>query len=236
MQYNSNSDNQDIVSLIGDITGIDTVNELKQITRSANEANKKIWTWIFQSYGSWQYDDSNNSDLPIATAALVANQQKYTLPTEALTVKAVEWKNSGGTWQKLNAIPIERINQWLSENEWNDTPAEPRNYSLVNGIFKLYPASDTARSEALRIQFDRGSTSFASTSTTQTPGFVSEFHEAVAVGAGYFIARNKKLPNKNDLLQDWIDIEKRIKNFYIAKWEEEFPPRFHTMDTLRQYM
>jgi len=236
MQYNSQSDDQDIVSLVGDMTGIDTTNELKQITRSVNEANKKIWTWIFQSYGAWQYDDSNNSDLPVATSALEANQQKYTIPPGSYTVRALEWKNSGGVWGKLYPIPIERINQWVSENEWQSTPAEPRFYSTLNGIVKLYPASDTARSDALRIQFDRGSVSFISTDTTKTPGFIGEFHEAVAVGASYFIARNKKLPNKNDLLADWVDIERRIKDFYIKKWDEEQPARFETMDTLRQYI
>lgn len=236
MQYNSDSDSQDIVSSVGDMTGINTTVELKQITRACNEANRKIWTWIFQSYGGWQYDDSNNSDLPVATTGLVADQQKYTLPSAALTVKNLEYKNSGGDWSKLIPVPIERLNQFRSEKEWNDTPAEPQYYSLVNGIIKLYPASDTTRAEALRIQFDRGSTAFASTDTTKTPGFASEFHDAVAVGASYFIARNKKLGQTQALLNDWIDYEQRIKDFYIRKWEEEFPPKFQVVDPLRQWM
>lgn len=236
MQYNGNADNQDIVSVVGDMTGIDTTNELKQITRACNQANKQIWTWIFQSYGGWQYDDANNGDLPVATAAVVADQQKYTLPSEALTVKSIEYKNEGGTWNKLTSIPMDRLSQFTSEREWNDTASEPQFYSLVDGILKLYPASDTARSEALRIRFDRGSTSFASTATTATPGFASEFHEAVAVGGAYFISRNKNLTQTMSLRDTWLDYEMRIKEFYIRKWEEQFPPRFETSDTLRQYI
>lgn len=236
MQYNSDSDNQDIVSLIGDMTGLNTTVEIKQITRACNESNKKIWSWIFLSYGGWQYDDSNNGDLPVALATLEADQQKYTLPSSALTVRGLEYKNANGDWVKLYPVPIERLNQFTSENEWNDTPAEPRWYSLLNGIIKIYPASDTQRADGLRIQFDRGSVSFASTDTTKTPGFASEFHEAVAVGGAYYIARNKRLPNWELIRADWEDYERRIKDFYTKRWNQQFPPRFETSDTLRQYM
>lgn len=236
MQYNSDSDSQDIVSAIGDATGLNTTVDIKQITRAANQANKQIWSWIFSSYGGWQYDDSNNGDLPVALATLEADQQKYTLPSTALAVRGLEYKNAGGDWVKLHPVPIERLNQFVSENEWNDTPSEPQWYSLLNGIIKLYPASDTKRTEGLRIQFDRGATTFASTDTTKTPGFATEFHEAVAVGASYIIARNKSLPNLQLLQADWIDYERRIKEFYVQRWDEQFPPKFETGDTLKQYI
>lgn len=236
LQFNSNADGQDIVSLVGDMTGINTSGEIKQITRACNEANKKIWTWTFESFGGWQYDDGNHTDLPVATADLVANQIKYTLPSEALTVKNVEYKNSGGDWFKLKSLPISVINSKTSEKEWQDEPSEPTYYSLLNGIVKLYPASSEARSGALRIQFDRGSVAFASTDTTNAPGFASEFHEAVAVGASYYIAANKNQPQVTQLFQRWQDYERRIKSFYIQRYQEEFPPRFRQHDVLAEYM
>ena len=236
MQYNNDSDSQDIVSLVGDMTGIDTVNELKQITRATNEANKRIWTWIFQSYGAWQYDDSNNSNMPIATTALVADQQQYTLPSEALTIKSVEYKNTNGDWTKLKPVVVERLNDYTSEKEYEDTSAEPSQYTVIGNVIKLYPASDTSRASALRVQFDRGATSFVSTDRSKTPGFISEFHEAVAVGGAFYIASNKSLPQLPLLRERWIDFEERIKDFSITKWEEEFPPRFETRDTIRQYI
>lgn len=236
MQYNSDSDSQDIVSLIGDMTGIDTTNELKQITRASNEANKKIWTWIFQSYGGWQYDDSNNIDMPSATTALVADQKLYTLPAEAITVRSLEYKNAGGVWTKLTSLPVDRLSQKTSDEEFQKISAEPRYYGLVGEVIKLYPASSESRATALRIRFDRGSVVFDSTDTLKVPGFASEFHEAVAVGAAYYISRNKKLEQTSELKDNWIDYENRIKDFYISRWEEEFPPRFETMDTLRQYI
>lgn len=236
MQFNSHSDSQDIVSLVNDMTGISKTAEIKQITRACNEANKKIWSWIFESYGGWQYDDSNNSDLPIATANLVADQKNYTLPTEALTVKAVEYKNANGDWHKLDSVPTSLINQHTSENEWHDESGEPRWYALLGRVIELYPASSASRDSALRIQFDRGSTTFLSTDISKSPGFVSEFHEAVAVGASYFIARNKSLRQVNDLKDNWIDYENRIKSFYTKKWQEEFPPKFRVNDLVTEFM
>lgn len=234
--FNSNADSQDIVSLVGDMTGISTTNELKQITRACNEANKKVWAWIFDSYGGWQYDDSNNANLPVATANIVANQQKYTLPSEALTVQAVEYMNAGNSWMKLDSLPIALLNQHTSEKEWGDDAGEPRYYSLLNGLLKLYPASNESRTSALRIQFDRGSTTFASTDTTKTPGFASEFHEAVAVGGSYYIARNKKLPQVAELKDSWMDYEMRIKDYYKRRWQEEFPPKMRVNDLVTEYM
>lgn len=236
MQYNSNSDSQDIVSLIGDMTGIDTTVEIKQITRAANEANKKIWSWIFQSYGGWQYDDSNYSNLPIATTTITADQAKYILPSEALSVKAVEYKNVGGDWVKMIPVSLPEINQFYAENEWNNESSEPVYYATVSDMIKLYPKPDTTRADALRVQFDRGSVSFASTDIEQDPGFASEFHGAVAVGASYFIGINKTLPNWELIRSEWLDAEQRIKDYYIKRWEEKFPPKFITSDTLTQYI
>ena len=236
MQYNSDSDSQDIVSLIGDATGINTTANIKQITRAANRAGKLIWSWIFSSRDGWQYDDSNNSNLPSSTAALVANQQQYTLPSEALTVRSLEYKDEGGTWNKITELSIPEIQQKISEKEWQDTPSEPRYYSLVSGIIKLYPAADFSQSASLRIGFDRGSLSFASTDTTKTPGFASEFHEAIADGASYFIARDKKKANWQLLEKDWMTWEEKIKNFYKERWVDKFPEKIKVGDYTQQLL
>ncbi len=235
MQYNNHADSQDIVSLVNDMTGLSKTAEIKQITRACNEANRKIWAWIFEAYGGWQFDASGNSNLPVATANLVANQQNYTLPTEALTVRAVEYKNENGDWMKIDSRPLDLINQMTSEKEYQDQPAEPRFYALLGRIIKLYPASDTARDSALRVQFDRGATSFLSTDISKTPGFASEFHEAVAVGASYFITTNKNLKQRNAFAQRWQEAEMAIKGFYSKRWHEEFPSKLRVRDLVEEY-
>lgn len=234
MQFNLDSDGQDIVSLVGDATGINTTSDIKQITRAANRANKIIWSWIFESYGGWQHDDSNNANMPTVTAALVSGQQQYTLPSEALTVRAVERKDENGDWHKLEAITVEEISEKYAEAEFEDTAATPRWYSIIANILKLYPAADYAQAGSLRLHLDRGSVSFASTDTTQTPGFVSQFHEAVADGASYYIAKDKGLSNVQLLQDNWAQWENKIKLFYNKRFYDEFPHQLKKGDYSRE--
>ena len=233
MQFNNNADNQDIVSLVGDATGINTTVHIQEVTRACNRANKMIWSWIFQSYGGWQYDDANQTDSPFATTALVQSQAKYKIPTAALTINSVEVKNENGDWEKLFPRPIKAISQYQSEEEFQDQDGQPRYYALFGEEIKLYPAPDYSQANSIRINFDRGSVSFVSTDTEKDPGFVSEFHEAVADGASCYIAINKKLANVQGLREQWFQWEPKIKQFYSERFGEKYPPAFRKGDFTR---
>lgn len=223
MQYNGNSDGQDIVSLVGDQTGLNTVVEIKQITRAANRANKIIWSWIFESYGGWQFHDDNLSKLPFATTTITANKDKYVLPPEAKTIKSIEVQNEAGTWNKLIAVSFAEINKRFSESEFEKGSSMPRYYSPVGEVIKLRPSPNFTKAAALRIQFDQGSVSFNSTDIEKDPGFCSDFHEAVADGASYFIGINKTLCNFNGIKDNWMQWEKKIKSYYAQRFEEKYP-------------
>lgn len=223
MQFNSHSDNQDIVSYVVDATGLNATAHLKQITRATNEALRIIWSWIFDAYGGWQFDDGNQSDLPSATTALVASQQKYTLPSEALTIRKVSVKDESGQWRDLDPITLEQITAGAAEEEYLSTPGSPIQYRLTAGIVKLYPAPNYAEDAALRVRFDRGTVQFASTDTTKKPGFAAEFHGAVPSGASAFIAKNKNHKNTERLERDWLRYEERIKSFYKRRFAELNP-------------
>lgn len=234
MQYSQDTDGQDIVSLVGDATGVNTTAGIKQITRACNRALKIIWSWIFEAYGGWQFDDSNNSDVPTATTALVASQAKYTLPLNAKTVRALEYKDENGTWHRLKAVTQEEINDWGSESEFYDTASQPLYYSVMHRLLKLYPAPNFSQTASLRLQFDRGVVVFASTDIQQQPGFDSEFHEAVADGASYYIAKDKSLQNVQLLQDNWQQWENKIKLFYNKRFYDEFPHEIKTEDYTRQ--
>src|SRR3989344_5051717 len=54
---------------------------LADITRNVNIEYNNISRLIWESQGSWQYDDSNATTLPIAKATMVHGQQDYSLPS-----------------------------------------------------------------------------------------------------------------------------------------------------------
>lgn len=237
MQYNSQSDSQDLVSLVGDLTNTDTTQyPLKAITRAINKWNKSVWAWILEAYGGWLYDDANNTtDFPIATATLTANQVDYGIPATALMIRGVEIKNVGGSWYPLVALTEEQIrDRDIAEAQFYNVPAQPQYYSPYANSIKIYPAANYTQAASIRVSFARGSTSFISTDTTKQPGFVSEFHEILAVGAAYEFTSRKELGNKTDLLTDLQRYEKRIKNWYSMRYQEMFPSRITVRDFTKE--
>ena len=238
MQYNSHATNQDLVTLLNDLTAMDdNVYSLEAKTRDMNTANRIIWTWIHDAYGGWQYDDSNNTaDFPTATAALVADQKDYSIPADAETVRAVEIKNEGGVWNHLQALTEEQIRESQAENEFMDTSSQPLYYTIKGNSINLFPASDYAQAASIRVSYDRETSSFASTDITKTPGFASLFHEAVAYGAGAIFSSYRSIPQMASLQDRWLDYESRIKKFYSSRFQEKFPPRLTVRDSVQEYM
>ena len=188
-------------------------------------------------YGGWIYDDSNNTDFPIATTQIISNQQDYPIPSEALIVNDLEVKDSSGNWYDLKPITSEEIDKLQAEKEFFKTNGLPIYYLLISGSFKLFPTPNYTQAASLRISFDRGATTFTSGDTTKTPGFVSQFHDAVAVGMALEWAREKGL---NDLLQglyaDWRRYELDIKKFYTVRYYEKYPKRIKVLDVVRENM
>lgn len=238
MQYNSHATNQDLVSLLNDLTGMDSnVYPLTAKTRDMNTASKDIWTWIFDAYGGWQYDDANNTaDFPSALTTLTSGQKDYQIPSSALTIRGVEICDSGSTWKRLVPLTEEQIRERWSEKEFDKTSSTPLYYTPNSNSIRLYPASDYTKASGLRVIFDRGSTDFATTDTTKVPGFASQFHEAVAYGAGVFFSTYKQLPQLQALNSKWQDYEKRIKQFYSSRYQQLFPPRVTVNDAVQEFM
>ena len=220
MVFNSNSDGQDIVTHVSDATGLNTTADLKYITRMVNAADREIWAVIFEAYGGWQFDDSNQSDLPTAWADLVASQGKYTIPTDAITVRQVSIKDESGFWHDIDAITTEDIHNISTGAEFYNTAGTPKYYRLVSNVIELYPAPSYSQSQSMRVQFDRGMVGFASDATTATPGYASEFHDASWIGASYMIAAQRTLKNLVPLREQWIAKKQDIQEYYKARYVE----------------
>lgn len=237
MVFNGDTDEQDIVHLLNDLTGMDNgVYTLKAKARDCNTASRVIWSWIHEAYGGWQYDDANNTtDFPTARTSVQANQRDYSLPSELLNVKGIEVKTTGGVWQRLLPVTEEQIRDFMSEVEFMKTASQPMYYTVYSNSVKIYPSTNYTQTDSLRVSYERGATTFASTDTTKTPGFNSQFHDAIAYGAGFFFSRYKTIPQKNDLAMAWMDFEKRIKSYYMQRWAEKFPPRMMVNDVVKEY-
>ena len=240
MIYSGDSDKQDIVSLCDDLVNTNSLTyPLQAKARAANKTLRKIWTFIFDAYGGWQFDDNNNTtNLPIAVATLNPSQQDYDIPPTSLTVRGVEILPQNGTqYQQLTEVTEEYLKQYtLSEGSFMSLPGVPMYYRPIGSSIKLYPPANYTISNGIRLTFDRGSVAFASTDTTKQPGFASEFHECVSVGMALEFARRNALASFSFLQDDMNKFETAIKAYYSKRYQERFPSKISVPDLTNQYL
>jgi len=242
MQYNSNSTSQDIVSLSNLFTKQNNTSfPLTEKTIYANMGNRIILTEIHDAYGGWKYDDKNNTDFPIATTNLVANQVDYALPLDTVQLNGVYFLEEGttNTWTKLVPITLEEINRLEAEPNFNNTPSIPQYYRVLSNSIKIYPAADFSQDSSLMVEYSRDVSTFSTTDTTKTPGFDPIFHEAIAVYIAYqFNAINMiTLPTGSTPKEkEWNDFLARIRRHYSQKFKDMFPARMKVNNSLSGYL
>jgi len=180
----------------GRISG--NTNLLNTFVRRSNMAMDHIASVLRKADGRWQWDDINNSGLPIATTNLIANQQDYAIDSTFLEVTRVEMKKSDGNSVLLQPIDQADIyDQALTE--YFKTPGTPQYYDKIANSFFLYPAPSYNSTAGLKVYFKRAPSYFTSADTTKTPGFNSDFHILVAYWAAYHYAKDNSLSNKDEL-------------------------------------
>lgn len=247
LQFNGDANGLDICTLADNMINTNVNNfPLTQKTVYANMAMREIWGDVFSAYGGWVFDDSNLTDLPIATADLVANQQFYALPITNLShIVALEFQNVGGTWIPLSPITIEKIHDnGYADSEFLKTAAVPMFYRPLATGLRLYPPANFSQSQSLRVHFSRDISTFVPTDTTKVPGFDPLYHEGVSIFIALKYAQAKGLSVaggvmrggwKTGLLADWFDFETRLTKHYSERFKQMFPPRIHVQDATRVY-
>lgn len=208
---------------------------IEEKTLFANEGSRIIWSWIYDAYGGWIQSDSNHTGLPEYTATLEADQQFYALPSRAGSLFRVAFLDAGGVWNDLRPLPLEGIPE--SESEFEETSSShPVYYRPVANGFKIYPASNVERASALRIWVNEDISPFITTDTIKTPGFDSQYHEALPTYMALKHAKINSLASKNDLEVDWLRYEERIKKDYSQRFRQLFPARFKVRDAVQDFI
>lgn len=182
-------------------------------TRNVNRAMDKAVSLIFDSDGIWEWDDSNQTDLPIATTSLVSSQADYSFAVTHLKITRVMVKNSSGKWQIVQPFDITE-DASLTFLQDNNNVGTPMMYDKrANSIF-LSPTPNYASSGGLKIYFQRPSTYFTVADTTKEPGFAAIFHRYLSLCASYDFCAVKGLPKASQFKNDIKEMETAIQKFY----------------------
>lgn len=194
-------------------------------------AEDRVAALIMASDSRWQFDDSNNADLPIATTQLVANQQDYSLATSHLTIDRVEIKDTSGNWKQLTPIDQHDIrNEALGAHL--STPGTPLQYDKLGTSVFLYPVPSYTQAASLKLYFTRGPLKFdfstskftdGTGSITSSPGYNSLFHELIALLASRRYAVANGLSNSEIILKDIMLMEQHLASFYGQRSHDERP-------------
>lgn len=246
LQFQSEANGQDIISDITFLLGANLAANFKinDRVRSVNEWMNTVWTWIFESYGGWQFMDDNTSgvtgnvtsgtnDGPFADQTLTSGTGLYGLPTGTLTVVGVQMKTvSGGPLTPLVPITYEEFLDRGGDGSFPSTGV-PRFYILQGDIIRLLPVPNFTLAASLRVVFDQGMSGFTPSDTTKVPGFAGVFHRILSIGASLDYAMFRGTKNQvSDLTSLRNDYERRIKSFYGKRFKARFPQRMNPGEDL----
>lgn len=192
------------------------------ITRCVNRWYYKAVIEAWKASSDWEFDDTNQSNFPIATTTMVASQADYSIPTNALKILRVEAKDVGGNWHIINPIDETEIDQAL--DEFYKTAGMPMYYRMVRNSIILYPApasTSATLASGLKIYFLREVDEFITTDTTQEPGLAEPFHRILSLGAAYDFAVAKGTDNLLSRADRWRqEIEsllRDLRDYYTGR-------------------
>jgi hypothetical protein len=204
--------------------------DLTDFIRSSNFALDAVVRKIFQTSGRWQFDDANNSNLPIAITDLVAGQDNYTLADEHLRISRLRIKDKQGNWKTLR--PIDRRDE--NDRQLART-GEPEVYDKLGRSVLPLPVPDYNAAGGVEITFDRGSNYFAITDTTKQPGIPSPFHRYISLYDARDYVLANEIPNKLQVIDTEIQRLDADLIQFIAYQDRDEKPSMSVKRTLEFY-
>jgi len=205
--------------LFGDGKTNNTDYSLEDRTRNINLAQDEAVAELFKADPNFIWDDTTNSDFPIAKLNLTANQDHFTVPDASLVVHRFRVKDPNGKWKTLTS----RLRRELSDSELEETGTPSKYYKMDNAFFPV-PIPNYGATLGIEIEFQRGANYFESTDTTVEPGFASIFHSFLSVSAALRYAVANGMSEKiKTLSSEKEKIKMSMREHYENRSPDEKP-------------
>jgi hypothetical protein len=180
------------------------------------------------SDGRWQWDDENNTDLPIATTALVSGQQDYTIAVSHLQIERVEVQSTNSAWTKLVAIDQADVYNQALENfpiigSGSSQTGAPQYYDMIGNSIFLYPSPNYSQAASLKLWFKRGPSYFTTADTTKSPGFNTLYHELIPLWIAYNFAIANGKANATIIYNQILSKEDALRDDYSVRNKDDLP-------------
>ena len=166
-------------------------------TAEVNDGLEELVGKIIAEMGNsfWEWDDTNQTDLPVGTGLLIEGQESYSFAAEYLAIKRIKVKDNNGKWHPLRQIDQQdfdekgyAIEQWFgTDSSGNPNKGLPEFYDILGDTLRLYPAptsTSVTLTAGLKVDFIRTAVLFTAVSTTAAdatePGLPSPYHKLLA--------------------------------------------------------
>lgn len=207
---------QDVDFLCGSTSA--TYSDTNKI-RNMNVAYQDIARLIWESDGTWKFDDANNTDAPVAYRSMANASASYLVPTTAMRIEGVEVKDGNGSWIKLNPIGLHDVP--ISIEQYMTGTGTPAEYMLEGNEIRLFPAPGTGAAtmtSGMAVRLSRAVTEFAVTAATVVPGFVTSFHRILSLAASIDFTQDEA--QRKFLIGQRARLEQGLVRFYSKRAAE----------------
>lgn len=212
----------------GDVSGNTT--KLKEFAAGANQALDDFWAFAIPASGTWQLDDSNQTDYPIITANLVANQRDYSFTVDGssnliLEIYKVFVANASGIYSEIFPVDVQSEENTSSFTDGQNATGTPTRYDKTsNGIF-LDPIPSASVTNGLKVYINREASYFTSGDTTKKPGVPGILHKYFYLKPALDYARRNSLANLPRIEAEVLKMEGNNRAGIIGSIEEYFSLR-----------
>ncbi len=222
MVFSDSALNQGIVEQARSIMRVDSTQwPVAKIVASVNNYLDTITGYAIGADRQFQWDDTNQTKLPIGTTNIVANQSDYSFLTDEqgnpiITLTRVEVQDPSGTYRLLEEIDQADIYDAIDQEQVY--PALPMYYDkIADNIIRLYPKPATSVTNGLKFYFQRTGSYFVASDTTKSPGVSPLLHRGFVIAAAYDGALTLGLPNVSTLAVEMQREEAKMKVYFADR-------------------
>lgn len=195
----------------GAISGDATL--LKIVTADINEEFDDLMP-LMLSYSQYpRWDDTNHTDLPIATVNIVSGQNDYKIAEDDnsldilnLTDIRILTSASATQYVDLEEMTIDDPRALSAQSPNTSETGVPSAWLKRGNIIFLYPKPNYASTNGIKMFFEREQSYFVSTDTTKEPGIPKPFHRLL----GLKVALGRVMIDKPTETQLIAGLERKI--------------------------
>lgn len=229
--FSNSANSSGIVELIDDIVKSNsTTYPIASKTRDINLALDRVFSLIFDSAGTWQFDDSNQTDYPIIKTNIVSGQRDYSFTSDAngnliLDIYKVAILQSSSSTTYVEIDPVDVQSDPDMAGDFNSTTTGiPTEYDKTANAIIFRTTPNYNATNGLLLYINREASYFTTSDTTKKPGFAGLFHKYLALYAAREYASRNQLDVLKSLDIDMFKMEQDMRDYYSSR-ERDVPHR-----------